>query len=683
MANELKVQGDVHAKIFTPRWQNQQQQQPTAAAIKDNDREKKQKVPMMDEIQRLMKKFKTHRSSNGGGGVVVAYSAATRTRTTTRKFFRQHSFDNNDTSKNTNNHQKNDNRHKIIKKKSLSSLSFPLSRHRGGGGGGGGDDDDDDMNNNNNVIINNDDNKKKMKQQRTLLPLLPPYSPRVKSCILMSLAMALHFGGYEFARSAALALFTSSTTGFSHPSAYPLAMGIVTPTSLLLLYGYGVLLKANGPRKALYRTTGLAVTILTVGTVLSRLSLSLLSSLSSTTTTTMSSSSINTIVIGWLSKMIVAMLFVFQNSYAHLIYTQQWSFLGSVMTPKEGTRWFSTIAGVSSLVCTVTATMVHTLSHQVGLFGLLLGTSFALFMSMTLADRAYQLAETNGFDPTLAKTNNNNNNNNHNQSQTKSSSSTSSSSSKSLLSKMGRMFRTSPTLTGLFGEVVSFQSLSTVLHVCFVRLLKETFPNDTARMAYTGRFYATINGCSAAMQFLVLPLARNYLEPKWVYRVLPLLILPLLIGLAVQPTSTTLSLAALAVLAVKAADYSVRNVANEMVYQPLDFDARYLGKEVIGVFANRCGKSGMSLILSGLTFFLPHNWMGPRQLSQLAVLMGGIWSSCSIWLSNHVVTNQEAETTVEQRNQQQSQQEEETKSSSSTPTDTDNNNNNNNSKKLQ
>ncbi|KAG7341315.1 hypothetical protein IV203_023266 [Nitzschia inconspicua] len=35
--------------------------EPTSAAIKDNDQEEKQKVPMMDEIESLMKKFKTHR----------------------------------------------------------------------------------------------------------------------------------------------------------------------------------------------------------------------------------------------------------------------------------------------------------------------------------------------------------------------------------------------------------------------------------------------------------------------------------------------------------------------------------------------------------------------------------------------------------------------------------------------
>ena len=40
-------------------------------------------------------------------------------------------------------------------------------------------------------------------------------SPRAKACVSMAAAMALHFGGYEFARSGALALFTSSEIGFS------------------------------------------------------------------------------------------------------------------------------------------------------------------------------------------------------------------------------------------------------------------------------------------------------------------------------------------------------------------------------------------------------------------------------------------------------------------------------------
>jgi ATP/ADP translocase len=470
----------------------------------------------------------------------------------------------------------------------------------------------------------------------------------------MSLAMALHFGGYEFARSAALALFTSTHRGFSHPSAYPMAIGLVTPASLLLLYWYGLILKAKGPRVALYQTTAVAVSVLAAGTGLCQ-------ALFATTTTTTN----YTTTISFLSKAVVGALFVFQNSYAHLLYTQQWSFLGSVITPLEGTKWFSTIAGVSSLVCTITATLVHTLSSRVGLLGLMLGTCTTLALSMVLADRAYQLSEEHGFDPSPHMTKkskakdkeDNNNNNNHPEKE------------ESLLSKTSRMFRTSATLSGLFGEVIAFQSLSTVLNVCFVRLLKDSIPNDTSRVAFTGKFYAIVNGFSGLMQFLVLPLARKYLEPQWVYRFVPLVLMPLLVILAVQPTST-LWLAAVAFLALKSADYSIRNVANEIVYQPLDFDARYLGKEVIGVFANRFGKSGMSLILSGLTIVLPPGWMGTRQLSQLSLVVGSIWLSCSMYLSKQVVTNKEAEATVKRR-RQEDEENNETESISATNQDVD------------
>jgi hypothetical protein len=211
--------------------------------------------------------------------------------------------------------------------------------------------------------------------------IFPMLSPRARSCIWMALAMSLHFGGYEFARSGALALFTSSETGFSHPSAYPFAIGLVTPLSLVLLYGYGILLKARGPRYALRTTKWLSVVALLAPTLLIQLLASSSPAGAGAATTTTA------------TKLLVGILFVFQNSYAHLIYTQQWSFLGSVMTPTEGTKWFSSIAGICSLVCTFTATLVHRLAAVVGLLGLIWGTAGALVLSLALSDRAYQLGE--------------------------------------------------------------------------------------------------------------------------------------------------------------------------------------------------------------------------------------------------------------------------------------------------
>jgi ATP/ADP translocase len=198
-------------------------------------------------------------------------------------------------------------------------------------------------------------------------------------------------------------------------------------------------------------------------------------------------------------------------------------------------------------------------------------------------------------------------------------------------------------LAALFGEVIAFQSLSTVLNVCFVRQLREALPLDTDRASFTGRFYAAVNGSAGLMQFFILPLARKYLEPKWVYRFMPMLLLPLLIYSSLQTSSLWIATAAF--FSLKTLDYSVRNVVNEMVYQPLDFESRYMGKEVIGVFANRFGKSGMSLILSFLTPF----GIGVAQLSQLAVAVASVWASCSLWLSQNVVSNQEAERRVQSR----------------------------------
>ncbi len=199
-------------------------------------------------------------------------------------------------------------------------------------------------------------------------------SPRARSCIWMAVAMSFHFGGYEFSRSSVLALFTSSDTGFSYHSAYPFAMGLVTPASLALLYWYGLLLKARGPRYALRTTKWLSVVTLLFGTIVLK----------------MAGQGTSTI---W-TKLLVGALFVFQNSYGHLIYTQQWSFLGSVMTPTEGTKWFSAIAGICSIVCTLAGTLVHRLAAVVGLLGLIQGTAITLLLSLLMADRAYQLGET-------------------------------------------------------------------------------------------------------------------------------------------------------------------------------------------------------------------------------------------------------------------------------------------------
>lgn len=91
---------------------------------------------------------------------------------------------------------------------------------------------------------------------------------------------------------------------------------------------------------------------------------------------------------------------------------------------------------------------------------------------------------------------------------------------------------------------------------------------------------------------------------------------------------------------------SVRRMLDEMVYVPLDFEARFVGKEVIGVFGYRLGKSSMSLILSALTAVF-----GNFSLQDLSWLSSGaslLWLTCSWRLSNMIPTRKEAEEKYQQ-----------------------------------
>mmetsp|Transcript_34151 Transcript_34151/g.78753 ORF Transcript_34151/g.78753 Transcript_34151/m.78753 type:complete len:120 (-) Transcript_34151:170-529(-) len=63
----------------------------------------------------------------------------------------------------------------------------------------------------------------------------------------------------------------------------------------------------------------------------------------------------------------------------------------------------------------------------------------------------------------------------------------------------------------------------------------------------------------------------------------------------------SLRITATTFMSMKIMEYSLRGVANEMVYASLDYESRFIGKEIIGLFANRFGKSLMAVMLSVYT----------------------------------------------------------------------------------
>ena len=145
-----------------------------------------------------------------------------------------------------------------------------------------------------------------------------------------------------------------------------------------------------GPKLALRNTTLLCFTVISLsGFVLSMMEKSGIDNRNETFTWTVP-------YVGEplsLSKIIVWISFVFQNSYAHLLYTQHWSFLGSILNESQGATYFATIAGFASLSSTLAGTILSKFVGKLGLGGLLISASVSLFTSLLLADSAYSIAE--------------------------------------------------------------------------------------------------------------------------------------------------------------------------------------------------------------------------------------------------------------------------------------------------
>lgn len=107
----------------------------------------------------------------------------------------------------------------------------------------------------------------------------------------------------------------------------------------------------------------------------------------------------------------------------------------------------------------------------------------------------------------------------------------------------------------------------------------------------------------------------------------------------------SLNLIASAFLVMKTLEFSVRRMLDEMVYVPLDFESRFLGKEVIGVLGYRFGKSAASLALSALTSSF--GTVGLRELSYFTTGAASVWLVAAWRLSALVPTRAEAEEAYE------------------------------------
>ena len=204
-------------------------------------------------------------------------------------------------------------------------------------------------------------------------------SPLALACLSIATSMSLHYLAYSLARPATMTLFTSSRLGFgNNRSAYPFAMTFISPMSFVLLLGYGGAIGRWGPLFALKTTTLLCASVLLVSGIL----IAKLDGMVDTNPTAK-----------LITKYLIGTLFVFRESYVQLITSQHWSFLSSVLTPKQSSRWFAPISGMTSVTSAVAAMGVGRLSQMLGLSGVLIVAGLVLGASLILGDVAYGIAE--------------------------------------------------------------------------------------------------------------------------------------------------------------------------------------------------------------------------------------------------------------------------------------------------
>lgn len=456
-------------------------------------------------------------------------------------------------------------------------------------------------------------------------------TPEGKSVLYMAIAMSMHYLSYSIARPSTIALFTSAKTGFAgNTAAFPLAMAFISPTSLVLLFLYGKILSNAGPRGTIRQTTFLCASTLWLSSILIVLLQGM--DLDPLSIPFIPGASIKVI------QLVVGGLFIFRESYVQLLTSQYWAFMASILTPDQSAKWFSPISGLTSITSAASGLGVRSLVDKLGLPGALGVAGAILVTSLIFTEKAYTISDAGGFTPADDQMKKKPK---HGSSSTRKTSTEQEDGHEAgLVKKASALFGRVPVLKALFMEILAGQGLATLLNVLFVTKLSESLPDDTVRAGWMGKFFASINVVAMCLQFGVIPRIMPHLEPRYLWRFMPMTMVTALSYLCINE-NPTLYLISGCFMLFKVMEFSIRRMLDEMVYVPLDFESRFLGKEIISVFGYRFGKSGMSLALSGLT-----SMFGDFGLQQLSFLTGGaagVWLLAAFNVSNLVLTRAEAE----------------------------------------
>ena len=87
----------------------------------------------------------------------------------------------------------------------------------------------------------------------------------------------------------------------------------------------------------------------------------------------------------------------------------------------------------------------------------------------------------------------------------------------------------------------------------------------------------------------------------------------------------SLDMVAASFCTLKVLEYSLRGVANEMLFASLDYESRYVAKQEIALLANRFAKSFTAVALSLLTEYVSSSILLQAILSWTASVLAAVW----------------------------------------------------------
>lgn len=365
-----------------------------------------------------------------------------------------------------------------------------------------------------------------------------------KSDILASLTVAVSsaflLAGYEFVRSASFSLFKAAY-GVEN---LPIVIAISPLGVLTVLWIYGKLLTAFGPRKTLGITT--------LGSCFSILTCYFLIKLD--------------------SKIATAVLFILRDSYAALLIEQFWSLVNSILKESEAKRFNGIILTISTLGGITGGLLVHRFAQDLGTAQLVLIGGLFCIPCWYIAQLGYKMSGYTGADRKKRSSQN----------------------SDQTADPLGiTLFSENPILFSIAGIILLSQFYAYFVGLNFQTVIQTYSPDLDKQTAFAGLFFAITNATSVCAQFALTPFLLSRFSIASIHLTIPFINFLCLIAMIFFPSVWT---AGAAFLIYKTMEYSIFRAAKEILYIPFSFDVRFRAKELIDVFGHRSGQGIASLI---------------------------------------------------------------------------------------